>query len=236
MGVAATLLPGPAPAQVPHDPAKAKEPPDPNAVQKEAPHRQPLKDQPKAAHMPAMILQHVMVDEVDVQQRTISFTVEAAKGQAKPAKFVGLPVPKGVEINVGGLARGRLQPLKAGTRLTVELALEQNQVVVVGITVEIAVAPFDPQLLKEVSPPALRQAQADLEAAKGNLVQAQAELQRGMDEYDRAIKLFQQGIIDAQTLDEFRARLVSAETALARARANAKLASLLYESMKAQGK
>ena len=238
MGVGATMLPAPAPAQDKNfTPKQAETNPAAPMPQKEK--AKQAANSTKVKLGPTLVLKHVILDEMDAERRTISITVDGAKDKTASSKLTRLAVPKDVEINVGGLARGKLQPLPVGTRLTVELAVEQNHLVVAAITMELDLEKGEPVKstpVKSAKAADFLKAEGDLRVAKATLDLAKANRDRWTLELERANKLVQQGVLDQQTLEETRHQCAVAEKELVVAEVRFEQASAEFELVAGRGK
>jgi RNA polymerase sigma factor (sigma-70 family) len=230
IGVGATFLPALAPAQDKNFPKQAET----NSTAP-MPQREKAKQAVNATKVelgPTLLLKHVILDEMDVERRTISITVDGAKDKTASSKLTRLSVPKDVEINVGGLARGKLQPLPVGTRLTVELAVEQNHLVVAAITMELDLEKGEPVKStpgKSAKAADFLKAEGNLRVAKATLDLAKANRDRWTLELKRANKLVQQGALDQQTLEETNHQCAVAEKELVVAQVRFEQAAAEFE-------
>jgi hypothetical protein len=145
----------------------------------------PPKDggQPQGGHAAALVLRHVVLDEVNVEGRTISATVVGGPGRAK---LLGLPLVKDAKIvvEVGdekgpGDRRAPLAALRPGMRVALQLVVVQDQLAVAEILAERKGGLNEergPDPKKAALVAAYKAARADLAVARANVDVARARL------------------------------------------------------------
>jgi hypothetical protein len=125
----ATLCIGPAAAQPQKDaPGESTSTPavaPPRAV------KDVKKIQPRGGYSAGLNLRHVILDEVNAQGNTISATVQSGP-EGKPAKLMNLLVAKDAQIIVSN-KEVKLARLRTGMRVSLQLALDGEQLVVASI-------------------------------------------------------------------------------------------------------
>jgi hypothetical protein len=230
----------------PQDPQAKSADHDKNANRYVVPHQAPPKDDTKAKdpspaksdHAGGLILRRVVLDDVDVKHQTIAVSVACTKTDGDPfvdkTKLVGLPVARDAQILVGSNP-AKLAALKPGMSVAVKLTVEQNQLVVIGITEEAHQAKGGTQAAYDKAKAEVEVAVARVKAAEANIKLAQATVDLLVADGKTGAELAQaKAVVQVAIATEVQARQEAAQAQARLADIAAKMKAL--EGIKALGK
>jgi RNA polymerase sigma factor (sigma-70 family) len=255
VGVGTTLYTQPAPAQdktnppgeaAPKAPEK-RNPADPDpfkapAAQPDEKAKDPPQDpaRPKGGEPAGVLLRHVRLEEVNVQDSVISGFLTVGTGGRKPTELRNLPLARDAKVHLGAQA-GKLSDLKPGAHVTLQLAVVQDQLLVIGIQAENRATEAKRDEDEKLARQKRAVLEAQFEAAKADLAAARAKVELARANVDvAAVALkFSQSAQEAEEnraeLEVCRAKLKQAEAQLEAATARVKALGADLEKLKDKG-